>query len=374
MSIRWRKLAINVFLVVASVTITLFVTEIGLRLFGMAYCTGNWDRNDRVLGTVFIPGAQGVYKSVNGQVLIDINSLGLRDEEFSLEKPKGEKRILVLGDSFVEALQVPLDQTFVKLLEDMFLPDKVRVINGGHSGYGQAEQLLFWRHKGRQLAPDLVVLFFYANDIIDNSIDLDPWQKRPFFIMTENGTLQLINKSRKPGRLKKFLSEHFYLYHFIRIRGGVIRNYLYTSSNISAPKTEMVMEAKASSKQSAESDATGITEDPYSEAWYITSRLLKQLNFEIRKTGAFVLVVNAGQPAVSEKKEYYSKKLTEICGEANIPLFDLQTVIDQEYGKTEQPFFTDHYSPFGHAVVARVLHGFVVEEFPQIVSPIVGVE
>ena len=364
-----RKLSTKVFLIIASVTITLFVIEIGLRIFGMAYCAGNWDRNDKLLGTVFIPDSKGIYKSVNGEVLVEINSLGLRDEEFPLEKPKSEKRILVLGDSFVEALQVPLDQTFLKLLEDMFLPDHVRVINGGHSGYGQAEQLLFWRYKGSQLDPDLVVLFFYANDIIDNSIDLDPWQKRPFFVMAENGTLQLINKSSEPGRIKKFLSEHFYLYHFVRIRGGVIWNYLYTSSKISTLKAEMVTEAKASPKQSAESGATGITGDPYSEAWTITSQLLKQLDFEIRETGAVVLVVNAGQPAVSEKKEYYSKKLTEICGEANIRLFDLQTVIDQEYGKTDNPFFTDHYSPFGHAVVARVLHEFVVEEFPQIVSP-----
>ena len=359
------KLSTKILLIVASVMITLCVIEIGLRMFGMAYCSGNWDRNDSLLGTVFIPGSKGIYKSVNGEVLIKINSLGLRDEEFPLEKPKSEKRILVLGDSFVEALQVPLDQTFLKLLEDMFLPDHVRVINGGHSGYGQAEQLLFWRYKGSQLDPDLVILFFYANDIIDNSIDLDPWQKRPFFVMTQNGTLQLINKSREPSRLKKFLSEYFYLYHFVRIRGGVIRNYLYTSSKRSVLKAEIVNE----SKQSAESDAKGVTEDPYSEAWTITSQLLKQLDYEISKTGALVLVVNAGQPALSEKKEYYSKKLTEICGEANIPLFDLQTVIDQEYGKREKPFFTDHYSAFGHAVVARVLHEFVVEEFPQIVSP-----
>jgi hypothetical protein len=335
----------------------------------MAYCAGNWDRNDKLLGTVFIPGTKGIYKSVNGEVLIEINSLGLRDEDFPLEKPEGEKRILVLGDSFVEALQVPLEQTFLKLLEDMFLPDKVRVINGGHSGYGQAEQLLFWRYKGSQLAPDLVILFFYANDIIDNSIDLDPWQKRPFFVMTESETLQLINKSPEPSWLKKFLGEHLYLYHFVRIRGGVIRNYLYTFFKRSDLKVELARDAKASPEQSSKPEDASIAEDPFSEAWNITSQLLKQLDFEISKTGAAVLVVNAGQPPVSEKKEYYSKKLTEICVENKIPLFDLQTVIDREYAKNDKPFFTDHYSPFGHEVVARVLHQFIVEGFPQVVSP-----
>ena len=369
MSIRWRKLSINIFLVVASVTLSLFVTEIGLRLFGMAYCTGNWDRNDRVLGTVFIPGAKGVYKSVNGQVLIKINSLGLRDEELPIEKPKEEKRILVLGDSYVEALQVPLEQSFLKLLEDKLLSNNILVINGGHSGYGQAEQLLLWRSKGRALSPDLVILFFSSNDIIDNSIELDPWQKRPYFLLIEDGTLQLVNKSPDPSRLKTFLGEHFYLYHFVRIRGGVIRNYLYTLFQKPDLNVKIVKEAHASQQQSAKPNNASANKDPFSNAWRITAELLKQLDEEIKKSGADFLIVNTGMPAVSERKIYFSEILAAICRENNIYFLDLQKVIDQEYEKTGRAFFTDHYSPYGHEVVAKSLYGVVLQEYPHLVSP-----
>jgi lysophospholipase L1-like esterase len=369
MQIRWRKLSINVFLVVASVTIALFATEIGLRLFGMAYCSGNWDRNDKVLGTVFIPGAKGVYKSVNGQVLIEINSLGLRDEEFPLEKPEGEKRILVLGDSYVEALQVPLDQTFLKLLEDKLSANNILVINGGHSGYGQAEQLLFWRLKGGALSPDLVMLFFSANDIIDNSIELDPWQKRPYFVLTEDGMLQLMNKSPDPSRLKTFLGEHFYLYHFVRIRGGVIRNYLYTLFEKPDLNVRRVEEAHASPLEPSESNNASENKDPYSKAWRITAELLKQLNQEIKKTGADFIVVNTGLPAVSEKKMYFSEILAAICRENHIYFLGLQKVIDEEHARTGRAFFTDHYSPYGHEVVAKALYGVIVQEYPHLVSP-----
>jgi lysophospholipase L1-like esterase len=369
MSIRWKKLSINVFLVVASVTIALFVAEIGLRLFGMAYCTGNWDRNDRVLGTVFIPGAKGIYTSVNGQVLIEINSLGLRDEEFSIEKPKEEKRILVLGDSYVEALQVPLDQTFLKLLEDKLSSHNILVINGGHSGYGQAEQLLFWRLKGGKLSPDLVILFFSANDIIDNSIELDPWQKRPFFLMAEDGTLQLMNKSPDPSRLKTFLGEHFYLYHFVRIRGGVIRNYLYTLFEKPDLKVRIVEEAHASPKKASNFNNARENRDPLSKAWRITAELLKQLDQEIKKSGADFLVVDTGLPAVSEKKTYFSKILAAICRENHIYFLGLQKVIDEEYARTGRALFTDHYSPYGHEVVAKALYGVIVQEYPHLVSP-----
>ena len=369
MSIRWEKLSINVLLVVASVTIALFFAEMGLRLFGMAYCTGNWDRNDRVLGTVFIPGARGIYQSVNGQVLIEINSLGLRDEEFSVGKPKGEKRVLVLGDSYVEALQVPIEQTFLKLLEDKLSSHNILVINGGHSGYGQAEQLLFWRLKGGKLSPDLVILFFSANDIIDNSIELDPWQKRPYFVLTEDGMLQLVNRSPDPSRLKIFLGEHFYLYHFVRIRGGVIRNYLYTLFEKPDLKVRIVEEAHASPQQSSKSNNASANKDPFSKAWRITAELLQQLDQEIKKSGADFLVVNTGLPAVSEEKTYFSEILAAICRANNIYFLDLQKVIDEEYAETGRAFFTNHYSPYGHEVVAKSLYGVIIQEYPHLVSP-----
>src|SRR5712671_5614679 len=47
------------------------------------------------------------------------NSLGFIDREPPAAKASGVFRILVLGDSFVEALQVPTRQKFHVLLEDM---------------------------------------------------------------------------------------------------------------------------------------------------------------------------------------------------------------------------------------------------------------
>lgn len=47
------------------------------------------------------------------------NSLGLRDHEHSLEKPPGEVRIVVLGDSYGEGIEVEFEQTAWQLLEGM---------------------------------------------------------------------------------------------------------------------------------------------------------------------------------------------------------------------------------------------------------------
>src|SRR6266852_4603823 len=43
---------------------------------------------------------------------VRINSHGFRDRERSFEKPPNTFRIAILGNSWTEALQVPLDKTF----------------------------------------------------------------------------------------------------------------------------------------------------------------------------------------------------------------------------------------------------------------------
>ena len=48
---------------------------------------------------------------------VRINSHGFRDRERSYDKPEGTSRIVVLGNSWTEALQVPLEKTCPALLE-----------------------------------------------------------------------------------------------------------------------------------------------------------------------------------------------------------------------------------------------------------------
>jgi hypothetical protein len=56
------------------------------------------------------------------------NSLGFRDDEFTLEKPPGTFRIVALGDSFAFGAQVPFEDNFLYLLEGELARDRVEVI------------------------------------------------------------------------------------------------------------------------------------------------------------------------------------------------------------------------------------------------------
>lgn len=100
------------------------------------------------------------------------NSLGLNSAEHSYLPAPNVLRVLVLGDSATEALQVERPQSFSEQLQVMLRGDgrQVEVINAGHSGYGTDNELLFLQNEGIRYRPDVVLLAFnLQNDIAENS-------------------------------------------------------------------------------------------------------------------------------------------------------------------------------------------------------------
>jgi len=106
-------------------------------------------------------------------VKIHYNSLGFNDREHHFKKPWNIKRILVLGDSYVEALQVPHEKSFTRCLEKLLNEkgnQQYEVISLGRSGTGQVWQYEQLTKLGIKFNPEIVLSEFLArNDIIDNS-------------------------------------------------------------------------------------------------------------------------------------------------------------------------------------------------------------
>src|SRR5579864_7681749 len=103
-------------------------------------------------------------------VPVSINSAGLRDREFSLEKAPGVFRIMMLGDSTTFGWGVRQEDTAAKFLErklNAHLPagyDKVEVLNAGVGNYDTVQEVTYYETRGRAFHPDLVVLVFFIND------------------------------------------------------------------------------------------------------------------------------------------------------------------------------------------------------------------
>lgn len=162
--------------------------EVALRIAGFSYYWALYRRPDTERGWGPEPGAEG-WQRLEGKALVRINPAGMRDRLWPIQKPPGAFRIAVLGDSFAEAVQLPIEQTFWFILQDQlnacgaFDGRKVEVLNFGVSGYSTAQELLTLRHRAWLYRPDLVLLaFFHGNDVVENSKALDDDPLRPYFV------------------------------------------------------------------------------------------------------------------------------------------------------------------------------------------------
>ncbi len=200
---RLRSLLLGLTLALFSLAAALLLLEMLTRALGMAAPaepTGNFWRADPQTGWSLQPGATGRWFNPPYEYDVDvaINSQGLRDvERTGYDKPEHTFRILLLGDSYVEGLRVPLEQTFGQVLEaelNASAPAGLRyeVVNAGVSGWGTDQQLLWLRSEGGKYQPDLVLLaFFPGNDFQNISEALEVANMRrvqkPFFQRTAAG-------------------------------------------------------------------------------------------------------------------------------------------------------------------------------------------
>jgi hypothetical protein len=181
-----RRLLGALSLIVFGLVVALVITDIGIRIanhwFPYFYCS------DPYRGWGLNPQAHGWYRR-EGFSYLRINSDGFRGPDYPLAKAPGVVRVAVLGDSYVEAMQVAEDKTFTAVIQrqladcPMLKGKRVEAINFGVDGYGTAQELAVLQRKVWAYSPDMVVLaIFLGNDIRNNSVSLEPDRCRPFYV------------------------------------------------------------------------------------------------------------------------------------------------------------------------------------------------
>ena len=178
-----RRAAFAAAALLLALIVALVASELAVRVAKRFVCVGRGVglyAPHRSLGWAPRPGAEGWQygcydRRFEFRTYVRINSLGLRDHEIALGAPADTLRVLLLGDSITEAVQVELEQTFAKLIERELdsRHRRVEVINAGVAAYGTDNALKFYRERARQLGADLVVLMFnLQNDVAENHPEL----------------------------------------------------------------------------------------------------------------------------------------------------------------------------------------------------------
>jgi lysophospholipase L1-like esterase len=152
---------------------------------------------------------QGNREIIHEGIQYKTNSLGLRNKEIQIGKPEGVKRILALGDSFVwgDGL-LEEDLVTVKLENSLnnINAQRIEIINGGIGGFNTNDEFEQLKRLSPIYEPDLVVVFFFTNDLLQTTNKAGVKRKRKSVISWRQ------NIKEKLRRNSKFFAYLYYLY------------------------------------------------------------------------------------------------------------------------------------------------------------------
>lgn len=366
---------------------------------------GSFYQTDPLTGSWHVPKATGYWTKSCFSVKVAMNSRGLRDVEHDLAKPPGTYRVVVLGDSYAEALQVPLEDSFPKVLERELQTragptPRIEVINLGVSGFGTDQELLALRHYGRQYEPDLVVLaFLTGNDVRNNYYKLEeaangaPVQK-PYFLLDRSG--RLVMKTPAPQRQSalaapwwKRVGRKFYAYNWLGERYNRFRMQLeqvralrvkedVSRAGSAGGKAGELQAPSLRAAAGAIDNGVYLTNYPpeWEYAWRITEALIVEVSREAARAGAGFLLVsltdpmqltpNEGTLLNTEKPVRLLADITRRHGIQYLPLLPIfkNQMEKKGYALTDLHFSCDgHWTALGHRLAAGAISERIYQRF-----------
>lgn len=145
---------------------------------------------DPVFGFTLRPNMEVISVREN-RAIITTNAFGLRDADMTLDKPAGSLRVLLVGDSYTQAAQVPWEITFDALTEARLNRSasgrRVEVINLGMGGAGPLIQLMRADLIGLQFKPDLAVFLPTFEHFLNQQLAADA--DGPAYVFDDEGGL-----------------------------------------------------------------------------------------------------------------------------------------------------------------------------------------
>jgi hypothetical protein len=213
----WAK---RVLAIIFAITLSLALLEFAIRTYSQLFFT-RITNPDQALGWKHPVNARRTHVNELGETsIVTYSAHGLRGRHYDYARHSSKYRILVLGDSFVDGFSVSDYELFTALLEES--DRRLEVLNAGVGGYGTVQELLYLVSEGLKYGPDLVLLMFYDNDLLDNCLSYGPGGgPRPFALLRDgNVVIREVNyeeflKFTIPFPFRRTLHRHSYLYNFL---------------------------------------------------------------------------------------------------------------------------------------------------------------
>ena len=313
-----------------TILIFLILVELLLRLHisipNKMYLLENYSDSDvrnRVINFYFPPfGLQEHYK-----YYIKLNSDGLRDREFSINKPRDTIRIAVIGDSFTFGVGVnDTSRIYPKQLEYMLNNNSKKisfeVINFGMGALNALDIYYVLKKKVLKYNPDIIMYGYFAND--------------PNFREDEIHVPIKFCFEKQP----------FYFYYFINKR---IQNLL---NKVNSPEKQYYSHIKyIHTEKSVE--------------WICLKNIIKKIDQQIIDDNNTFIMFNIPSEIHEEDRsatKLIENRLSNEVATTNIVFLNISSAIYEITGSLNHTNYLvdfpvdNHYNEIGHNIIAQVLH------------------
>lgn len=384
-----RKWAGNLLLLGGVSILTIVVLELVLRIFQPSHGTWRIHRiPDPELGWVLEPGVEFSLQVPGGNVSVRYNREGFRDSEHTGSPAGNALSIVVLGDSFMEANMVPLQNVFHKHLERIAASRGTQIVtyNLGVGGYGTLQEYMMFKKAGAKRKPNLVLLAFYMhNDVRNNAEYLNVGaqtmregkRKRPYLKQSNAAEWTILKPDYKAIQAKYLKQKNSWSF---RIK--------YNSALLSLIRNvQRTFESRSQAVRGLGTLAMHICQGAqhYEPAWGTTERIIKRLKNEVQATGAKLIVFSVptifdtDKNLIAELEPLAKKSNLRFCVENSpgyrrlrtilerndIPYIDLVPDFRRVVTEEGRNLFVKgdwHWNSEGHALAAKTVYGWLVSE------------
>jgi lysophospholipase L1-like esterase len=293
------------------------------------------------------------------RVPYEINEHGYRDKRGRLMQKSTRKSVLFLGDSFTEGYGVEFEKTYVQQLSKQF--SGIEFWNCARMGASPLYYVFTLRELGPKLAPDLVVVQLFDNDLNENSFRRVKARK--------DGRLGPLPKELRPEANGPGLFPKPALYKAWkrlrrRMKGRSLPRIFIRRGSYVSPKSLIFKESTSASRTCDFYDKSKLGD--WQERFSTQERLLTQLIEEYRqmkpKGRMIILYVphvqvysKAAHSALALRKvNPHSQRVAAVCERLNVSYVDSSEFFIGPGEKPESFYYSKdlHWNAKGHSRTA----------------------
>lgn len=319
---------------------------------------------DPKLGFSGIPNKRVTWRT-EGFSRVQLNELGLPDVHRSLDKDPSKTRVAVIGDSYIEALQVDPDKNMCTVLERE--NKNLEVLNFGTSAYNLGQMYLRLREQVLRYHPDIVIIAMRPNGVFG----LVPEPKggflaaRPTFYLTPEGKLAESNaiqeewqKSREGKRIRttSWLRAHSRIWGVVSL---VMQDLQSSMANLPKPAAVPVATTGADKPPTELAVGRKDPNDPNTAKatkyyWPIADALIGKAKSACDAAGAKLVLVRIPKTG-DYQNDFETAMLRDTAERLSIPLVETDAAFAASALKGKRLFYDVHLTAAGHQLLAELL-------------------